>query len=101
MRCGYYRYNNLRDKEYKERKMSKKVSKKCEEAFIEKYIIGNWFEPKDLGLAEDEVMPFKEYLSMLACNGYFNVMMKQHMEVFRQGKDADGHYADLELPLDA
>ncbi len=65
--------------------MSKnKLSKKCEEAFLEKYIVGNWFRPKHLGLKKKEVEPFKKYLSELASDGWFNCIMNQVVEEFRE-----------------
>lgn len=59
---------------------------KIEKYFLEKYIVPNYFLPEHLGVEQDEIDEFKEFVIKWACSGELNEIMAELLENFRNNK---------------
>tara|TARA_R100001460_G_scaffold32552_2_gene63888 strand:+ start:46 stop:570 length:525 start_codon:yes stop_codon:yes gene_type:complete len=62
----------------------KELEDNFEGKFLKKYIVPNWYEPKQLGVKEQEVEDFKDYVMSWACMGCCEDIMEELLENFRK-----------------
>ncbi len=52
--------------------------------FLKEYIVPNWYKPEDLGVKEEEVEDFKEYVEDWVTMGNMNDIMTELLDNFRK-----------------